>query len=41
MPYDVRCPMCGSYAIREICKGCGLPFCGNHMFRHRNCKEGR
>lgn len=41
MPYDMRCPMCGSYGIKDICNSCGLPFCINHIFRHRNCKEGR
>src|SRR3972149_2966214 len=39
--YFIRCPMCGSYAIKDICRGCRLPFCMSHIFRHRNCKEGK
>lgn len=41
MTMEVRCPMCGSFAVRGTCNGCNLPFCENHLFRHRQCKEGR
>jgi len=39
--YSIRCPMCGSYAVKGECNGCGYWFCIDHMYRHRECKEGR
>jgi len=41
MTMDLRCPMCGSFAVKGECNGCHLWFCEEHLYRHRRCKEGR
>ncbi len=41
MGWSVQCPMCGAQGNLNPCKGCNLWFCGNHLFRHKQCKEGR
>jgi len=41
MTMDARCPMCGSFAVKDACSGCNYWFCQEHLFRHRRCKEGR
>lgn len=38
---DIQCPMCGSLAVKESCKGCNMWFCVEHLFRHRQCSQGK
>lgn len=37
----VKCPVCGYPANAGGCKACGMWFCKEHIYRHKNCEEGR
>jgi len=41
MGFHVQCLMCGALGSLNQCRGGEYWFCGEHLFRHRNCKEGK
>lgn len=41
MGWDIQCPMCGAKGNLNQCNACQYWFCGDHLFRHRKCGEGK